>query len=68
MKHDEICSAAQLTAFIHEVGFLPLLDSGIRGRDVSRCSRTPQESYQRILDHFRVVLPEATDQQILRLV
>ena len=31
MKHDEIYSAAQLTAFIHEVGFLPLLDSGIRG-------------------------------------
>ena len=30
MKHDEIYSAAQLTAFIHEVGFLPLLDSGIR--------------------------------------
>ena len=31
MKHDEIYSAAQLTVFIHEVGFLPLLDSGIRG-------------------------------------
>jgi hypothetical protein len=31
MKHDEIYSAAQLTAFIQEVGFLPLLDSGIQG-------------------------------------
>ena len=31
MKHGEIYSAAQLTAFIHKVGFLPLLDSGIRG-------------------------------------
>ena len=31
MKHDEIYSAAQLTAFIQEVGFLPLLDSGISG-------------------------------------
>ena len=31
MKHDEIYSAAQLTAFIQEVGFLPLLDSDIQG-------------------------------------
>ena len=31
MKHDEIYSAAQLTEFIQEVGFLPLLDSGIQG-------------------------------------
>ena len=31
MKHNEIYSAAELTAFIHEVGFLPLLDSGISG-------------------------------------
>ena len=30
MKRD-IYSAAQLTEFIHEVGFLPLLDSGIQG-------------------------------------
>ena len=31
MKHKEIYSAAQLMDFIREVGFLPLLDSGIRG-------------------------------------
>ena len=31
MKHNEIYSAAQLTAFIQEVGLLPLLDSGIPG-------------------------------------
>ena len=31
MKHNEIYSAAQLMAFIQEVGFLPLLDSGIQG-------------------------------------
>ena len=30
-KAPEIYSAAQLTEFIHEVGFLPLLDSGIPG-------------------------------------
>lgn len=31
MNHPEIYSAAQLTEFIHEIGFLPLLDSGIYG-------------------------------------
>jgi len=31
MEHPEIYSAAQLSAFIQQVGFLPLLDSGIRG-------------------------------------
>ncbi|NLV52547.1 MAG: hypothetical protein GXY64_04715 [Bacteroidales bacterium] len=32
-NHSEIYSAAQLMAFIQEVGFLPLLDSGIQGFD-----------------------------------
>ncbi len=102
MKHDEIYSAAQLTAFIHEVGFLPLLDCGIRGfsaeevvaddcryvafddggwgwsllttpetllvRNGFQCLRTPQESYQRLYDHFRALLPEATDKQLLRFI
>jgi hypothetical protein len=101
-KAPEIYSAAQLTEFIHEVGFLPLLDSGIpgfaaedivtddcryvvfpdggwgwsllttpealMGRDVFRCPRTPQESYERLLTHFRALLPEASDKQIQRLV
>ncbi|MCF0244770.1 MAG: hypothetical protein HUK06_08335 [Bacteroidaceae bacterium] len=31
MKHPDIYSATILAAFIHEIGFLPLLDSGIRG-------------------------------------
>ena len=31
MSNNEIYNAAQLTAFIHEVGFLPLLNSGIPG-------------------------------------
>lgn len=31
MEHQDIYSAAQLSAFIQQVGFLPLLDSGIRG-------------------------------------
>ena len=31
MKHPDIYSATTLTAFIHEIGFLPLLESGISG-------------------------------------
>ena len=31
MKTGEIYNAAQLMEYIREVGFLPLLDSGIRG-------------------------------------
>ena len=102
MKHNEIYSAAQLTAFIQEVGFLPLLVSGIQGfaaedivtddcryvvfpdggwdwpllttsetlmgRDGFRCPRMPQESYERLLAHFRTLLSEASEKQILRLV
>ena len=102
MKHNEIYSAAQLMAFIQEVGFLPLLDSGIQGysaeevvtddcryvvfpdggwgwsllttpealmgRDGFYCSRTPQESYERLQSHFRTLLPEASDKQIQRIM
>ena len=38
------------------------------GRDGSCCSRTPQESYQRLLSHFQALLPEATDKQLQRLL
>ena len=31
MKHREIYNCAQLMELIQEIGFLPLLDSGIRG-------------------------------------
>lgn len=38
------------------------------GRDHYRCERTPEESYQRLLDHFRQLLPEASEQQIKKLL
>ena len=38
------------------------------GRDACLCSRSPEESYQRLSDHFHQLLPGATDQQIKRLV
>ena len=38
------------------------------GHEVCRCPRTPQESYERLVAHFRQILPEATSQQILKLI
>ena len=38
------------------------------GRDACRCERTPEESYQRIFDHLRQLLPEATERQIRKLI
>lgn len=38
------------------------------GHEACRCPRTPQESYERLVAHFRQILPEATSQQILKLI
>ena len=98
----EVHSCPELMGLIQEVGFLPLLDSGIAGysaeaivddecryvvysdggwgwsllttpealygRDACQCERTPEESYQRIFDHLRQLLPEATERQIRKLI
>jgi len=38
------------------------------GREACRCERTPEESYERIYAHFRQLLPEASEQQIKKLL
>lgn len=38
------------------------------GREACQCSRTPEESYTLLFQHLRQLLPEATDQQIARLL
>ena len=102
MRNVEVHSCPELMGLIQEVGFLPLLDSGIAGysaeaivddecryvvysdggwdwpllttpealygRDACQCERTPEESYQRIFDHLRQLLPEATERQIRKLI
>ena len=40
----------------------------LMGRDGFYCSRTPQESYERLQSHFRTLLPEASDKQIQRIM
>ena len=83
----EVHSCPELMGLIQEVGFLPLLDSGIVGYSAEaivddecryvvysdggwacQCVRTPEESYQRIFDHLRQLLPEATERQIRKLI
>ena len=38
------------------------------GREVCQCNRTPQESYQRIFEHLKEILPDASDKQIIKLI
>ena len=38
------------------------------GRECCQCPHTPLESYQRLVEHFRKILPEATDRQLQKLI
>ena len=88
MRSGEIHNCPELMDLIQEMGFLPLLDSGIRGYSAEnlvdednryvvfddgegnfeRRGRTPQESFDRMFEHLRRLLPEATDKQITKLI
>ena len=102
MNFPEVYSATGMMELIQQIGFLPLLDSGIEGfsaedivaedcgyvrlpeggwdwsllntpedlygREACQCNRTPQESYQRIFEHLKEILPDASDKQIIKLI
>ena len=38
------------------------------GREACHCPRTPEESFDRLFAHFKALLPNATDRQILKLI
>lgn len=38
------------------------------GDDACQCERTPEESHERLFHHFRRLLPEASEQQIKKLL
>ena len=38
------------------------------GRDACKCERTPEESYQRIFEHLKEILPDATDKQLIKMI
>ena len=38
------------------------------GADVCKCDCSPEASFQKIFDHLKAILPEATDRKLLRLI
>ncbi|MBP5799881.1 MAG: hypothetical protein J6W43_08225 [Prevotella sp.] len=40
----------------------------LHGRESCQCPRTPEESFERLIAHFKNLLPNASDKQILKLL
>ena len=38
------------------------------GKEVCQCERTPEESLQRIFEHLKTILPEASDKQLRKMI
>ena len=55
----------------HEYGWgwsLLTTPERLLGRETCQCERTPEASFVRLQAHFRTILPEASDKQILKLI
>ncbi|MBR4380341.1 MAG: hypothetical protein IKP48_03705 [Bacteroidaceae bacterium] len=55
----------------HEYGWgwsLLTTPEQLLGREACRCPRTPQESFDRLFHHFKSLLPQANNKQIMRLI
>ena len=55
----------------HEYGWgwsLLTTPERLYGREACHCDRSPQESHDRIFAHLRQVVPQASDQQLLKLI
>lgn len=55
----------------HEYGWgwsLLTTPERLLGHDACHCARTPEESFNRLITHFRYLLPKATERQILKLI
>lgn len=44
------------------------LPEQLLGREACRCDRTSEESYARLHDHLRTLLPQATERQIEKMI
>lgn len=44
------------------------LPEQLLGREACHCDRTPEESYARLHDHLRTLLPQATERQIEKMI
>ena len=38
------------------------------GRDICLCDRTPEESFLRIMEHLRALLPHASEKQLMKMI
>ena len=55
----------------HEYGWgwsLLTTPEQLYGKDSCLCPRTPEESFERLLTHFKSILPEASEREILRML
>ena len=55
----------------HEYGWgwsLLTTPERLYGKEICRCPRTPEESLERMLTHFRNILPEASENQLMKLL
>lgn len=55
----------------HEYGWgWSLLNTpeALYGKDACHCNRTPLESYERIHEHLKEILPDATDKQLNKMI
>ena len=55
----------------HEYGWgwsLLTTPEQLYGKDSCQCPRTPEESFERLLAHFKQILPEASEREILRVL
>ena len=55
----------------HEYGWgwsLLTTPEQLYGKDSCQCPRTPEESFERLLDHFKSILPGASEREILRML
>ena len=55
----------------HEYGWgwsLLTTPEQLYGKDSCQCPGTPEESFERLLDHFKHILPEASEREIMKLL
>lgn len=55
----------------HEYGWgwsLLNVPEELYGKDFCQCDRTPKESFKRMFEHIKSILPDASDKQIIKLI